>query len=166
VKLKDRIILIRRWQEIRKLQYPENPNDGDWILVVNQAKAWDEESLLNEWKVLGKEGEPERAWYFNIDDENHLTGTKHFQTHHYDHVYVVIKRINHSEGVTIGSVDVTRLDFPKRWRELVSAAKVRVDMLNSMDKALGMSELQCANCENQATEDDYLCAQCRVNHSA
>lgn len=145
------------------MQYPEHPQGEQWYLTLNQAKLWDHAELCRQWKEEGKEGEPEDSlFYFYVKDDKYVSGFKHFQTNHHSHVYVSICKIGHGGSSIIGCADLSTKDFPQKWKELISAAKDRVDRLNSLSAALELAEgSQCAECNGPCSEGDYLCEQCR-----
>jgi hypothetical protein len=145
------------------MQYPEFPSEGEWCLTLTQAKMWDQHSLLKAWEEEKKEGEPEpNMFYFYAKDDKYVSGYKHFQTNHHAAVYVSICRKGHSGSAIIGCVDLSLKEFPERWKGLISAAKDRVDRLNSLSAALDIPEGgTCAECSGSCAEGDYLCDGCR-----
>lgn len=160
--LKDRIEMIRRRNEVRKLQYPSIPSIGDWYLTTVNAVPWSRERLKKIWE----ETFPEKPWegkdWFVVYDDKFVGGQKHYQINHTSAIYVSIKKQGHAADVTFGSVDLCLKTFPEKWSELIKAAKDRVDRLNSVDAAIGEGgPTQCAECNKPALEGDYLCGECR-----
>lgn len=160
--LKDQIAIIKRWHEVKNMQYPVNPAVGEWFLFTQTSVAWDTDKIKEEWKNSGKEGEPEDPHYLVVKNAEYVGGAKHYQTNRYSIVFICIKQQGSTHNVNLGCADLALKNFPEKWKELAVAAKDRVDRLNSLDAAMELANpTQCAECNNNALEGDYLCGDCR-----
>ena len=165
--LREKILAISRWYKVRRMQYPADPVQGQWYLYLNQSTTWSH----NEIKELHQKHYPDVEFddynqqSTTIEDKKYVLGEKLMQVDHFSDIWVCVGRYGYNEHINLGSVDLILREFPKLWKELIAAAKDRVDRLNDIEAALeqtGEGGSSCASCvTGRAPEDDYLCTECR-----
>lgn len=144
------------------MQYPDNPTD--WYFWTNRSMGYNQEDIAEKYAKYSSDPDKplEDPNYFCRTDERHITGYKHYQVNRFSAVYICISKMGEANHIILGNADLTRKDFPEKWKELVSAAKERVDRLNSLSAALELAEGgSCAECGGNCAEGDYLCEKCR-----
>lgn len=114
------------------MKYPSSPEHGEWYLWVNTG--------------------------FKVDVEgNRVDGNK------INSAFLQINQEGDSNpGFDHGYVELAKEDFADQWFALLETGKKKVDALNfNPERSVIPGTNQCANCDQSAQAEDFLCAECR-----